>query len=551
MAVNEKFKMEIDSYESEIETMLAQLELIKFAIEKVKNLKEIYEELRNKYYGNRLVIVTENGLNESNQMPTLTAKYCETLENVILPSVREIHKLASSKQLAVNMLKNQVSIDDVIRILENYNSMQDDKYIEEKLELRDYLITFFYDIIKKDCLVNNRYQIIDILYEYKKKGCDFIKGVGLLFMKEVKELYDNAKDKGKYIKLVKVATTNEFNKEDIITLLTSTGKLKEEKANNVNTIDFNEAITKFETINYTNRNNLYSGYLPYLNSYKDTVVDLGSFYKNTGVNPLPRTEEENLKLREYDLSLVDYGRTTSKIRKKRTYYCPNLEGVNLSYTNVVLNFEYLGVESIRGANLEGVDLRGVDLTGIDIEGANLLKTGADIRHCKGTCLGVSAYEEDKKHVSDKKITPMKFQELTTVSPFSGYSCKSNSKPFGNVCPWHNRILRQFDLSCVDYSYEYIIEMYNKLRDHHISIGKYSWYDYEGLDFSYTNIDINPQEFKDEVVLNLEGVDLRDKDFTGVEKYFRKCNLKGTGANIDPKYNHTVSEYVIPSRGKSL
>ncbi len=56
----------------------------------------------------------------------------------------------------------------------------------------------------------------------------------------------------------------------------------------------------------------------------------------------------------------------------------------------------------------------------------------------------------------------------------------------------------------------------------------------GYDYSYTNVNINPQTVlgKDLSNTNLEGVDMSDKEFKGVNIY--GTNLKYTGATIDLK-----------------
>jgi uncharacterized protein YjbI with pentapeptide repeats len=534
MAAKDQLKIETDAYESEIENTLKKLEIIEFAQDTVKELKRKYEELRDNYYGQRLSFTIDKNA-EAEQMATIMAKYSVDLENDILPSIRELHKLASCKQIAIDMLNSRVDTEDVIVILDNYSKLSTDRFSKEKKELREYLISFFYDVIKKECIDNNRYEIIDILYDYKAKGVDFISGVSLLFLKEVDELFKNAEDKSKYIKLVKLATTDEFNKEDIVALLIATGKKTIEVVDKKNTVDFSEAINKFKKIPYTNRKNILG----------QALVDLGYFMREKNVNPLPKTKEENEALREYDLTTLDYGRSSNNWRKKVKNICPDLNGVDLSYTNAVIVPKYLG-SSLRGANLEGVDLRGVDLTGVDITDANLLKTGADIRQAKGKCLGVSAYEDHRTFVSDKTITPMRFKEITDFSVFSALA--PPAEKFDNYVPWHNRVLRQYDLSCVDLSFDYIREAYKEMCGGIVQNGKYTdkW-KCNGLDFSYTNVNIDPQEFNDTLKLNLEGVDLRDKDFTGKSYYFKDCNLKGTGANIDPKYNHTVSEYIVPTK----
>lgn len=537
MEVKEQLKNNVSEIESEIEYILESLKTMNSFVDTVNKLTKQYEELRDPYYEQRLNASIENeGPLKLDTMVSETAKYAVALENDILPQVRDFYSLGICKQIALAMESGNIDPKEINEILSRYSSLSSDRYQKEKVELREYLIKFFYEIIKRDALENDRYIIIDILYSYKSKGIDFVRGVGLLYLKQVNELFHNAEDKTKVVKLVKLATTNEFNKDDIVALLIFLGKKEEKKEDKNNTVEFADTILKHERILYTDRKR----------PFGSSLVDLGRFMRVTGVNPLPKTDEENRLLREYDLSLLDYGRTSGKVLKKSKSFKVDLTGVNLSGTNAVIVPSYLGITSLRDANLEGVDLRGVNLSGIDIEGANLMGTGADIRNCIGNCLGVSAYEDHRVFVSDKKITPMKFEELTGFSPFSGLVKD-------NLCPWCNRILRQYDLSCVDYSYEYIQEYYHRISDKYTRMGRYPFLEYCGLDFSYTNIDFNPQEFRGHgpYKIDFEGVDLRNKEFEGAFYNFERCNLKGTGATLDPKYNHTVSEYVVPSRGRML
>ena len=543
--MEEQLQKNVDDLEAEIELKLENLKVMNSFVDTVSKIQEQYANIRDNYYQKRLSTFTEEGTLKSEMMVSTTARYVVDLENDIIPQVRDIYSLAVCKQLGLAMESGEVKIDEIREILDRYSALSPTKYQDARKELREYLLGFFYKIIKKDAEENDRYAIIDILYEYKNYNVDFITGVNLLFLKEVNELFQKEKDKTRVVKLVKIATTDAFNKDDIVALLETLGKKEVKKEDKKNTIEFVESIQTRKKISYTTKKNVFG----------DVLFDLGKFLRTTKVNPLPKTEEENKKLREYDLTLLDYGTTSGNLLKKEKYFYPSLNGVNLSHTNAVIDPRYLKIGSLHGANLEGVDLRGVNLTDVDIEGANLLGTGADIRRCKGTCLGVSAYEDHRILVSDKKITPMRFKELTGYSPFAPLCKRSDDDDvFDNVGPWHNRVLRQFDLSCVDCSYEYIRDAYYKQKEGYLAIGKYSGWTCEGLDLSYTNIDFDPQVFKgaddDKIVLNLEGVDLRDKDFTGVETIFGKCNLKGTGANLDPKYNHTVSEYVVPSRTRS-
>lgn len=545
MEAKEQLKNNVSEIESEIEYILESLKTMNSFVDTVNKLTKQYEELRDPYYEQRLNASIENeGPLKLDTMVSETAKYAVALENDILPQVRDFYSLGICKQIALAMESGNIDPKEINEILSRYSSLSSDRYQKEKVELREYLIKFFYEIIKRDALENDRYIIIDILYSYKSKGIDFVRGVGLLYLKQVNELFHNAEDKTKVVKLVKLATTNEFNKDDIVALLIFLGKKEEKKEDKSNTVEFAEVIQKHERILYTERKR----------PFGDRLVDLGEFMRVTGVNPLPKTKEENAKLREYDLTVLDYGRTSGNgwIKKSKSY-TPDLTGVDLSGTNAVIVPSYLRIKSLRNANLEGVDLRGVNLSGVDIGGANLMGTGADIRNCIGNCLGVSAYEDHRTFVSDVKITPMKFEELTGFSPYSALCGTSNLSNFENYCPWHNRVLRQYDISCVDCSYEYISEYYSKISGKSTKKGKYYDWSYNGLDFSYTNINFLPKEFKGHgfLKINLEGVDLRNKEFEGAFYNFERCNLKGTGATLDPKYNHTVSEYVVPSRGRIL
>ncbi len=244
------------------------------------------------------------------------------------------------------------------------------------------------------------------------------------------------------------------------------------------------------------------------------------------------------------MTRVNLGVKYSKLEGFYKCVKPRLEKTDYSYTNAVIIPKYYKIKSLRNANLEGVDMRGVDLTDIDITGANLLGTGADITGSIGECLGVSAYEPKRVLVSKKMITPMQFEKITGLKAIAPY----NQKYVNEYFPWENRVLRQYDLSCINYN-EYINQIYEENEDKQFK-GLVEYVDSmycRGLDFSYTNIDIDPQQFTEQLVLNLEGVDLRDKDFRGKEKLFAYCNLKGTGANISPRINPTVSEYIVPTK----
>lgn len=74
---------------------------------------------------------------------------------------------------------------------------------------------------------------------------------------------------------------------------------------------------------------------------------------------------------------------------------------------------------------------------------------------------------------------------------------------------------------------------------------------EGKDFSYTNVEIDPQIVarKSLYYTNLEGVDLSDKNFEGV--FIEGANLEGTKANIDPQLISYKSLYYTKLKGIKL
>lgn len=539
MSADERLNNNIDDDEKAIEELLLKLQVMGFYEDKYTKLKEKYLALQSKYYGERLKAATEGEINLQTGAVNKKARYAVDMETDVLKPLEELIVFANCRHYIKVLTENEsISIDDVVDLLEEYTKIpkKSDKkndLFNEIGELFDEIGELLYKLIKKDAELNNRYEIIDILFEYLDDGYNYLRKVTRLFLEEVNEIFQNNKSID-VINLVKHATNSEFDKEDIINLLIATGKKpKEEKVEEKkDTKKFDES-KSYTIIPYTRR----------IIVAKNVIFD-DKFSRLTQVNPFPKTKEENMKLREYDLTRVRY---IPKNKRGKTI-APNYENCDMSYTNVIID-PHFDKSIIRGANLEGVDMRGVDLTDVDITGTNLINTGANIVGSIGECLGVSAYQDERMMVSRNTITPMQFEELTKENAFPNLF--SSGSDFYNECPSQNRILRQYDLSCVDYSFEYIWKVCLKRTGHF----QYSNGDgingryFSGLDFSYTNININPQQFTSALHLNLEGVDLRDKDFTGVEEYFVNCNLKGTGANISPKINPTVSEYIVSSRRK--
>ncbi len=517
MAASDILKKDIDECESTIEDILLKVEITSFYQKQVSEFKKSYEKIKSVYYDKKLADYTSIRVNKlSLTSLSFDAQYCISLENDFLPFIKDLYNLAICRQTAEEMVKKDVVVtSDIYKILDTYLEIfNNEPFEKEKDELYTYLISFFYNMIKKDAIDNGRFNIIDILNSYQKKGISIIKGVTRLYLKEVNDIYKNKKTK-ETISLVKQAISDDFNKEDIIALLNYIG-IKIDNVNSASTEYKQEK--KYESIPYTNRIRL----------WRDTsMVEANKFGLKKDVL-YPKDAKHNAELRKYDLTYLDYLTSNS------------LKNVDLSYTNAIILPTRRYDSSLEGTNLEGVDMRGVDLTDVNIEGANLEKTGADITGSHGTCLGISPYEEEKILVSKDKITVTEFEKITmqNACPII-YKYYENGNPldFTNMVPCTNRILRQYDISCIEYHFEDFIRECNYASKWTGDNTK------RGLDFSYTNIDFNPQEFTEEIVMNLEGVDLRNKDFTGVEKYFAHCNLKGTGANISPVINPTVSPYV--------
>lgn len=510
MSASDILNNNIDQCETEIEDKLLKLDIMGYYPDLYTPLKEKFNKLRKDYYLSRLDEISSGIKLEVVTSMTRGSQYNVDMEQNVLLSLRKIYDLASCKQLACGIKGNDtIEINDVQDVLEKFKSLSAD-YQNEKDELKDYLCSILYEAIKKDAVTNNRFSIIDILNEYKNKGIDFISGISKLYLNEVKEVF-RENQTNESMAMVKKAIDEVFEAQDIINLLNAKG-IKIEKVNENNTQSFNES-NGYKVIPYTDRIAL-----------SDCYWSLNAIRFKKHINPLPKDEKDNLKLRSYDLTLVDYKKA-------------NLEGVNLSGTNAIVLPRLSKNMSLRCANLEGLDLRGVSFKDVDITDANLEKTGANITGSRGECLSVSSYEDERIVVSRDKITPYQFEQITGHTAFPHYDLYEYNQ-LGII---NNRILRKYDLSCIDFHYESILKAFIKA------------YQSDGLDFSYTNINIDPQEFTKPsipLILNLEGVDLRNKDFTGVEEFFAKCNLKGTGANISPKINPTVSPYVIPSPRKT-
>lgn len=535
MAATDNLKNDINALENEIDEMLTKLEIIGFYKNNVDPIKKKYEDLKGDFYGKQLEILSASyGLSPDVNFKFNNSELATYYTNInidILQSLKKLFILASCKQLIIN-IKSEKTIDpnDIRALLDKFITIPNG-FENEEHELKEEIGTLLYDLIKKEA-ISSRFDIIDILYEYENKGCSVINSVKLLYLKEVNEIFK--KEKGHdAINLVKNALNDSFDKDDIIALITAKGYRIEER--DVNTQKFSDEV-EYKTIPYTDRKLVGDP------SNDGTYYYYYYFRKKSRVNLLPRNARDNLRLRGYDLTSLNYLVYKNSKLSKVTF-----ENVDLSYTNAIVLPKVSCKESIRGANLEGVDMRGVDLRGVDITGANLFKTGADITGSKGKCLGVSAYEDDRVVVSKKMISPEEFYRLTGMLPYNEIFPRSDENVFDNAYLFGNRKLRQYDISCVRYTFAYLKHVFEASHNTHLELEPDDKrVDFAGLDFSYTNIDFNPQEFKEALVLNLEGVDLRDKDFSGVEQFFSKCNLKGTGANIPKSINPTVSPYIVSS-----
>lgn len=501
MGACDTIRNNVDSCEAEINGLFARLEIIGEYEDLFQPLKDKYSLIQRKYYAERTMLFYNRNMVETIPAMLHSSNYLVALEQNILLPLKNVYAFASCKHRATVMIENNsVDIDEIRGIIDSYMSLSDNLEYK-KIELKDYLEVFLYEMIKKDAILNNRFAIIDLLKEYREKGLDFIKDIHILYLNEVNSVSRNNKSNG-YVGMVKEALDSDFEDKDIIGLLNEQG------------YDIRTNIDKCKALSYTDRIRLsFEG---------DTIISAGLMI-DFGINPFPLNKYDNLKLRKYDLTRV-------------TYFGDNLENVDLSGTNAALVPRLLKNRSLRGADLSGVDLRGVNFKNVDITDANLANTGADISGSVGLCLGVSPYENSKIVVSESKITPFQFEELTKETAFP-HLCLVERSRFDNMYLCENRILRQYDISCIDYHFEELLRNYKKVINH-----SYRKKDNIGLDFSYTNIDFDPQEFTEPIVLNLEGVDLRYKNFKGVEKYFANCNLKGTGANISHRYNYTVTPY---------
>ena len=544
MATIDKIYKNIDDDETMINEMLRQLKAMEFYSDIINPIQTKYVQLYSDYYDK----VAEARKNEfglqTTDMLTTASRYADAIEAKVMEPLKKIYPLAKCRFFVDTLTKSkEVDINDTVEMLDLYiDSRPPENLIDDKVKLYDEIGILLYDLIKREAETKDSYELMGIVYDYREKGTDFVCSVNKHFQEDVYEKLREYKAEhngiisDEYRQLVKHSMNSEFDENDIMNYLIATGKKKPlENGPIKDTIKFDNK-TVYTTIPYTNRKRIGS-----------RIMDVKTFKKAYRVNPLPKTPEENMKLREYDLTMLSYAMEDSIFGSH--YYYPIFNGVDLSYTNAIIIPKYLGVD-IAGANLEGVDLRGVDLDGVDITGANLKGTGANIDGATGNAIEVSPYIPRRTVVSRKKITPMEFEKLTKHSAFAAFGMRYD-RDFNfsiNYTPWDNRILRQYDLSSVEYCYEYFL---NARKDLHCKRDGRYCFDGHGLDLSYTNISFDPQGFKSEIIMDLEGVDLRNCNFEGVEEYFAHCNLKGTGAHISPKINPTVSEYVVPTYQESM
>ncbi len=288
MSIKERLSKNIDEVEKRIDELILKLQVQGFYKERFAEIKEKYETLQSTYYGKKLKVASNNQdkqdaqadkqEKQENLVLSVTPRYIVDIETDVLYPLEELLIVSNCKYYVKALREGeQISIDDVVSLLEQYTKIPK-RYKDDANELFNEICDLLYSLIKKDAELNNRFEIIDILYEYKDKDYDYVTPINILFLKEVNELFEKKKGKD-VIELVKHATDSEFDKEDIINLLVATGKMiKEPKKELVdNTKAFNES-TSYNTsrIFYTTRKVV-----------SDKIIAYNEFQSITGVNPLP------------------------------------------------------------------------------------------------------------------------------------------------------------------------------------------------------------------------------------------------------------------------
>ena len=497
-------KQTIENLMNIIEVKFTSLEEAGYFPQKTQDYKSFYEYLNNKYkrvlskVGGRLSFAESNAL----------SKYTFELEKDILPHVKNLKSLSD---LLFNMKKiesnDTIEVDKVFKVLNSFINLNDKLNPDETEKVYTRLIEFLYNMIAEETFKLSTDRIINKLNDISDEKHNFVFKINQLYLKNMNIMSSDP---------ARVTYNNRLDKKDFIKLVKARGLTYHEK--------------KQEP----------TGFKKFAETYSKPNVSCLEFREKMRLNPLPKNDVENLALRIHDITHVDFSKRDSF--KEKIIFRP-FKNVNLSYTSAIVIPKTIHNKhpfSLEGANLEGVDMRGIDLTKVKINKANLAKTGADITGAIGKCIYVSAFVEPNKiFVTNSKISPEEFEKITKQNalPINRHDIHAEFRK--------NRILRLYDIKCIDYSkINYNLDDYYRGN----AINKQPIENFT-LDLSYTNADINPQNYRNynsPILINLEGVDMRNKDFTGVERIFSMANLKGTGAKIDHGINPTASEYIDSS-----
>ena len=483
-----------------IDIQFTSLEESGYFKEKTQEYKSFYEYINEKYEK----IFKKDNKSLDFAETNLLAKYTSELENDILPNLKHLKSLSD---LLINMKKiednDTIQFDKITKTINTFIYLYDKYNPDECEKVYESLIEFLYRMIERETFELSTDRIIKQLNELSDSKHNFVLKIKSIYSKDMNILSSGPND---------ISDNNKLNKQEFISLIKARGlKYKEKKQPKLGPkklIDVSDG--------------------------KD--ITCNDFREKTKLNPLPKNDAENQLLRNYDLTCIDF--YNSDGLKLKIFFNP-FKNVNLSYTNaIVVPKQEPGRRplSLEGANLEGVDMRGIDLVGVKINGANLKNTGADITGAIGKCLEVSPFVgPNKLFITNEKISPEEFQKITGLNPFP---CNRHDIHAEYRC---NRLLRTYNINCIDYSKIHfsLDNFYRNSATSNLPIENYT------LDLSYTDANINPQHYRNynsPILINLEGVDMRKKDFRGVERIFSMANLKGTGAKIDSSINPTASEY---------
>ena len=490
---------EIDKLTNKIDLLFNNLDASGFFHDKVKDYKSFYEYSKEKYKK----LLDSDSNDSAFATSNIMTRYFSELRNEILPSLKHLNSLSDLLLSIKKVEKSEIiKVDKVSKIIYTFMYLND-KYNHDECEIvYRRLIDFLYRMMERETMELDNDDIICILDEIDDSKYNFIYKIKLLYLDEMEKLNGTSSQP---------QDNDKLTKEDFIDLLKAKG-LEYHKRET-------KKVAKLNDVSYGKE------------------MSCSAFLQRTNLTPLPKNEKDNVALRNYDLINLDFSIFDSFMDKLK--FKP-FKNVNLSYTNAIVIPKYFHCRkpfSLEGADLEGIDMRGIDLTGVNITNANLLYTGADITGAIGKCKAVSSFVGSRKiHVANAKISPDDFKAITkqTALPCNFRELHDEFK--------HNMILRLYDINCVDYSkIDFTLDNFQKNYSGNSQMIKNFT-----LDLSYTNANINPQDYKyynSPLLINLEGVDLRGKDFTGVEKIFELANLKKTGADLELKWNSTVTDYI--------